>query len=42
MTFLRFIETHHEKLGAALFILPCLLVPFVAAGVVYAAVLLFQ
>lgn len=38
----RLVETHHEQLGAALFILPCLLVPMIAAGIVYSLVLLFQ
>ena len=36
----RLVETHHEKLGAALFILPCLLAPFLAAGIVYGLALL--
>jgi hypothetical protein len=38
----RLVETHHEKLGAALFILPCLLVPFMAVGIAYGLVLLVQ
>lgn len=36
----RLVETHHEKLGAALFILPCLVVPFVAALIAYGLALL--
>jgi hypothetical protein len=38
----KLVEAHHEKLGAALFILPCLLASFVAAGVVYGLVFLIH
>lgn len=38
----KFIEAHHEDMGAGLFILPCLLVPMAFAGLVYAAFVLFQ
>lgn len=36
------IEKHHEDLGAALFILPCLLTAFATAGVIFGIGLLFR
>lgn len=36
-----YIEVHHGDLGAALFILPCLLVTFSIAGIAFGAGLLF-
>jgi len=38
----KLIEAHHEKLGAGLFVMPCLLVPAMVMGVVYGLVQLFQ
>lgn len=38
----KYLEAHHEELGAGLFILPCLVVTMVAASIVYAIALLLQ
>lgn len=37
-----FIEKHHEDLGAALFIVPCLLTAFATAADVFGIGLLFR
>ena len=37
-----FIEKHHEDLGVALFVLPCLLTAFATAGLVFCVSLLFR
>ncbi|WP_447742403.1 hypothetical protein [Variovorax boronicumulans] len=36
------IDKHHEDLGIALFILPCLLTAFATAGIVFGIGLLFR
>jgi len=37
-----FIDKHHEDLGVALFILPCLLTSFATAGIIFGIGLLFR
>jgi len=37
-----FIDKHHEDLGVALFVLPCLLTAFATAGIVFGIGLLFR
>jgi hypothetical protein len=42
MSLWHYIEAHHEDFGAALFILPCLLVPLLVAALVYCIALLLH